>query len=234
MNLAGSYQTTGGMFTGPRSGIFTSPPTPLHAGGEGSSGLSIPLCIAERDGVNRSSMGIPHLRTQVRRLCHTRLQQAVAASFTPVQHIDSPAVRVVKDKEVVAEQLHLVDGLLLGHRNQLDLLTAHDLGGFLGFLLFDRYSLGCGQFRFERLKTIPGTAAALALIATDLAVHLVYHHVNRRKDVGLGFVLGAQNRAPTVAQGKLRNRAISTILTVFVGQVEANFGDMWKVPIQPI
>src|SRR6476620_7323530 len=55
-----------------------------------------------------------------------RHDQPIVSILAAVQHINLAALSIAEDKEIVAEQLHLLDRLIAEHWLDLEFLGAHD------------------------------------------------------------------------------------------------------------
>src|SRR5450756_3043987 len=95
---------------------------------------------------------------------HFGLDQPVVAAASPVNHVNLALVNVKEHVEVVSQELHLVDGLFLIHRDHGKPLDTGDARPFIGFL-FRRLALGSlGCTLSIASKSL---APALALVAVS-------------------------------------------------------------------
>src|ERR1700758_4899904 len=74
--------------------------------------------------------------------------QAVVVGMAPVDDAGLVAVFVVEQEEVVADELHLVQRVVAGHRGRRVLLRAHDAPGLV---LVDRRAVERGRLRGQRI-----------------------------------------------------------------------------------
>jgi len=83
------------------------------------------------------------LRCRIQYACHLvsssgfRLEQPQVSVFAPIKDVDFSRFRVVEDVEIVAQEVHLQDGLLYGGRAQTESFSAHYAwqGGFCRWFL---------------------------------------------------------------------------------------------------
>ncbi len=119
----------------------------------------------------------------------------------------------------MAQELHLFDGLLLVHGRHGEALDPDDAARLLLVLLHGRH-----------LAWTPAPTVTFALVAGDLAVHLVHDGVNGGEHVGCGL-FGAQDGA-LASHRQLGHLTVLSALSLLYRKLHPRFGDGGKVAIQ--
>src|SRR4029077_9916588 len=152
-------------------------------------------------------------------------QETERPVVSPVEKVELLAVLVEEQEEGVAELIHLLAGLVLGHRSHLEPLDLrhpirpHRAGGGLGRLAGGRGGFG------------PAMILELLLVLADLPVHLVDDEID-----GLVHVFGRLHGLEDVARatgdmhGELSDLHGLEALVLLGAQLHAGFQDVVEMP----